>query len=273
MKVEDFEKMWVDYQPERCDAVEFWNNRAPSFNKRMRQKPFEGHQESLIAHIACKAGLDRNCDVLDIGCGPGGHSLEMARLAGRVEGFDLSPVMIDLAKQNACEDQCGNAHFRVLDWAEADIDALGWRKGFKLVVASRTPAVNDRASLEKMIDASRDFCCMVTHVNTRHSVRDQLIPLLNWDEQKARITRSFFCAFNMLFLMGYYPEVEYFDRSWESKATLEEAELMHLNFFNFLEPLHEGQKQSLRGKLAEISRDGMVCEQVESKLAVMFWKV
>ena len=59
--------------------------------------------------------------------------------------------------------------------------------------------------------------------------------MLTWDEQKARIARSFFCAFNMLFLMGFYPEVEYFDRAWESETTFEDAELMHLNYFTSME--------------------------------------
>ena len=108
---------------------------------------------------------------------------------------------------------------------------MGWRRQFDLVLASRTPAINNRATLEKMIAASRRACCMITHVEMRHSVRDQLKSLLDWDEQKARIARSFFCAFNMLFLMGFYPEVEYFDRAWESETTFEDAELMHLNYF------------------------------------------
>jgi SAM-dependent methyltransferase len=273
MNIEDFENLWVDYQPDRADAIDFWNKRAPSFNKRMRQHPSDGHHHSLMEHVARKAGLDRTGDALDIGCGPGGHSLELARLAAHVEGFDISPVMIELAEQNAREDACTNVQFRVLDWAAADIDSLGWRKRFTMVMASRTPAVNNRATLEKMMAASIGGCCMVTHVAMRHSVRDQLTPLLDWDEQKARITRSFFCAFNMLFLMGHYPEVEYFDRAWESQATLEEAELMHLNFFNGITPLSETQKAAVRRKLTEISRNGIIDEKVESKLAVMFWTV
>ncbi|MDE8731262.1 hypothetical protein PZH39_16365, partial [Desulfovibrio desulfuricans] len=111
--------------------------------------------------------------------------------------------------------------FRVLDWQAADIDSMGWRIQFDLVLASRTPAINNRATLEKMIAASSSACCMITHVEMRHSVRDQLKSLLEWEEQKARIARCFFCAFYMLFLMGFYPEVEYFDRAWESEKTFE----------------------------------------------------
>ena len=174
MNIEIFEQLWVDYQPDRRDAVDFWNKRAPSFNKRIRRKSADEHRQRLMEHLALKAGLNHTSAVLDIGCGPGAQSLEMAPLVGRVEGFDLAPNMIELAKSNAVEDNCPNASFRVLDWQAADIDNLGWRGQFKLVLASRTPAVNNRATLEKMMAASTHACCMITHVEMRHSVRDQL---------------------------------------------------------------------------------------------------
>ena len=87
------------------------------------------------------------------------------------------------------------------------------------------------------------------------------------------MARSFFCAFNMLFLMGYYPEVEYFDRAWESEATVEDAELMHLNYFSSMMPISDDVIAQMRKKLASMSRNGLIQEKVESKLAVMFWKV
>ncbi len=273
MNIESFERLWVDYQLDRRDAADFWNKRAASFNKRIRRKSADEHRQRLMEHLAHKADLDRNSAVLDIGCGPGGQSLEMAPLVGRVEGFDIAPHMIELAKANAIEDNCPNAGFRVLDWQAADIDSMGWRKRFQLVLASRTPAINNRATLEKMIAASSHACCMITHVEMRHSVRDQLKTLLQWDEQKARITRSFFCVFNMLFLMGFYPEVEYFDRAWESETTFEDAELMHLNYFSSMVPIADDLKAEMRKKLATLCCNGIIQEKVESKLAVMFWKI
>ena len=273
MNIESFEKLWVDYQPDRKDALDFWNKRAPSFNQRIRRKTADEHRQRLMEHLARKAALDHNSAVLDIGCGPGAQSLEMAPLVGRVEGFDLAPNMIDLAKANAVEDNCPNASFRVLDWQAADIDSMGWRRQFDLVLASRTPAINNRATLEKMIAASSRACCMITHVEMRHSVRDQLKSLLDWDEQKARIARSFFCAFNMLFLMGFYPEVEYFDRAWESETTFEDAELMHFNYFSSMMTISDSLKAEMRKKLASLCCNGIIQERVESKLAVMFWKI
>lgn len=268
-----FEELWVNYQPERAGAADFWDRRAPSFNDHVRRDASREHRRHLVGHMARKAQLGPSGAVLDIGCGPGSHALEIASLAGSVEGFDLAPKMVELAKENAARDGCANAHFQVLDWAKADIDSLGWRKKFQLVLASRTPAVNDRAALEKMIAASCGYCCMISQVDTRHSVRDRLKTLVDWDAHKERISRSFYCAFNLLWLMGYYPEVEYMDRAWESDSSLEEAELMYLRFFESMGPLSEQQRESLTRALTEISRDGRVHESVQSKVAIMFWPV
>lgn len=266
-----FEELWIDYQPERTGMADFWNKRAPSFNDHIRGDASREHRRLLVEHMARKAGLDPSASVLDIGCGPGSHALEMAPLVGRIEGFDIAPTMIELARENAARDGCGNAHFQVLDWGAADLDALGWRTRFQLVLASRTPAVNDRAALEKMVAASCGSCCIISQVDTRHSVRDQLKPLVDWDAHKERVSRSFYCAFNLLWLMGYYPEVEYMDRAWESDSSLEEAELMYLRYFESMGPLAPQQKKSLTRKLAELSRDGRVQESVQAKVALMFW--
>lgn len=44
---------------------------------------------------------DKTFSILDIGCGTGRHSLELARRGYRVTGIDLSPSMIDRAKKLA----------------------------------------------------------------------------------------------------------------------------------------------------------------------------
>jgi hypothetical protein len=73
--------------------------------------------------------------------------------------------------------------------------------------------------------------------------------------------------------MGYYPEIQYLERAWDSDSSLEEAELIYLRHFEKIGPLTHQQKQSLTQKLVEISRNGRVYESVQSKLAIMFWTV
>lgn len=53
--------------------------------------------------------------VLDVGCGPGRHSLELARRGVRVHGIDISDTFVGLARAAAVADGLTNATFERLD--------------------------------------------------------------------------------------------------------------------------------------------------------------
>jgi SAM-dependent methyltransferase len=55
-----------------------------------RSRYIERHTDELIAF----AGIEPGMRVLEVGCGQGRYTLPLARRGIRVEGFDLSPVML-----------------------------------------------------------------------------------------------------------------------------------------------------------------------------------
>lgn len=57
---------------------------------------------------------DKNCKILDIGCGTGRHDVELAKRGYDVTGIDLSPSMIEKAKENARRANV-NIEFNVAD--------------------------------------------------------------------------------------------------------------------------------------------------------------
>ncbi len=59
--------------------------------------------------------------ILDIGCGTGRHSIELAKRGYQVTGFDLSKVQIDKAKENA-EKQGVSVDFFVADAREKQFE-------------------------------------------------------------------------------------------------------------------------------------------------------
>ena len=54
-----------------------------------------------VDFIESEAGFDKNRKILDIGCGTGRHSIELARRGFKVTGIDLSESMINKARSNA----------------------------------------------------------------------------------------------------------------------------------------------------------------------------
>ena len=73
-------------------------------------------------------------DVLDVGCGPGTLTLEIARrvLPGRVVGLDLDPQLLTVARQAGPPGGLPNLRF-----LEGDIRDAGWADEFDLVSATR----------------------------------------------------------------------------------------------------------------------------------------
>ncbi len=61
--------------------------------------------------------------VLEVGCGPGHNSLELARLGHRVTGVDLSPACIEIARRTAGSKRAGK-EFGSLDYLAGDFLTL-----------------------------------------------------------------------------------------------------------------------------------------------------
>ncbi|RKT83495.1 Ubiquinone/menaquinone biosynthesis C-methylase UbiE [Saccharopolyspora antimicrobica] len=106
---------------------DFWTSRADRFNEGVA-----AYQDDLLD----AARIDRAAKVLDIGCGSGQTTRDVARRAvdGSVLGVDLSSSMIELARGLAAREELSNVAFeqvdaQVHDFPEAHFDVAISRHG------------------------------------------------------------------------------------------------------------------------------------------------
>ncbi|MDP1795111.1 MAG: methyltransferase domain-containing protein [Acidimicrobiales bacterium] len=92
---------------------------------------YDNASAQMIAAYVAAIGAAPSDNVLDIGCGAGGLSLDLAPQCAAVHGVDLSSKMLDVARKRAADGGITNATFEQLD---AQTDALG--SGYDLVVSS-----------------------------------------------------------------------------------------------------------------------------------------
>ena len=76
------------------------------------------------------SGLAPGASVLDVGCGPGRHSIELAERGYHVTGVDISETFIDLARAEAAQRALDNVQFEV-----GDARALSFDGRFDLVLS------------------------------------------------------------------------------------------------------------------------------------------
>jgi SAM-dependent methyltransferase len=91
---------------------------GPAYLRNAFTKGTEQEVEFLVDALAMAAGQR----VLDVGCGPGRHSLALARRGMEVVGVDLSPDFVKLAREAAAA-QGLRAEFEILDVRDLAYDA------------------------------------------------------------------------------------------------------------------------------------------------------
>jgi SAM-dependent methyltransferase len=272
-------------------ARNYWDQKAPAYKKRQDQGGNDDLHERIIQAIHQRVGLDKTRPVLDLGCGPGRHSRLFAQLAGQVTAFDLSPTMIELAlSDNRVSNQPTPNHptaslssqsnlaspidYRVLDWDMADLQALGWIGHFYLAFASRTPAIHNLASLQKMIQTvNHGFGALVSSIELYNSLREPLLEKLALPPERIRANRSIYLELNLLWLLGYYPEVSYFDQQWDATRSLEEVIFNQIRYFEMIKELTTSEKDLITKSLSKNSQNGLCREIVTAKTTLVIWEI
>ena len=80
--------------------------------------PFEVHTTPCAARLVKRAGVRAGQRVLDVACGTGVVSVTAARLGARVTGLDLTPELLERARENA---RIAGVE---IDWHEGDVEKL-----------------------------------------------------------------------------------------------------------------------------------------------------
>jgi SAM-dependent methyltransferase len=84
------------------------------------QLPFTRGTQQEVDFLVDILGLPKGVRILDIGCGPGRHSLELARRGYCTFGVDISGAFIELAERRAKAEGL-TAEFRVADARQLDL--------------------------------------------------------------------------------------------------------------------------------------------------------
>ena len=270
MKLEEIRTRWTGRAAGKSELQkQFWDQMAQDEGER-RLPDFENDPFLKIVQSQCS--LPPDAATLDVGCGAGRYSLALAGRVGRAVGVDLSERMIDAAKASAQRYGVQNAEFLSMDWAQADVDALGWRGAFDLVFAHMTPAIMDLDTLEKMIACARRWCILEKHCRRTDKVLDQALcaagiqPKMGFDEALTYV-------FAALWELGFEPRVQY--RRQEHKTRLPVEIVLARTFARaqLWKPLNEQERRAMESAVRAHDEGGMVEETLSSTVVSVIWEV
>lgn len=270
MELNNIRNKWKNSDFNKKVSVDLWDSMAESFNK--FTVPTVGDSQFLKL-VSENDMINSNSQVLDVGCGSGKYSIALSNLCENIIGIDLSPKMIENAKSNKEEYKINNIEFYCEDWADMDLDERGFENNFDLVFAHMTPAVNSAETFEKLSKASKKYCILCKPTRRSDPVSEKVKELVGINNNKESRDMDIAYAFEILWLQGYEPKVEYEKQVWNMEKTLEEAFELYINRVKSYKDITLEEEEIIKKYLESISKDGVVSEEVNTTIATLYWQV
>jgi len=274
-----WERMWQEARAKSLygrrlsgKEEEYWDRRAASFTSHSRSKEAQervAHILHLLGH--CNA-LDREAEVLDIGCGPGAYALVLARRVRRVVALDPSSEMLSALKKRMQEEGLENIEPVQMAWEDVDLERLGFKKRFKVVLALMTPGIRDVATLKKMIEACCGVCVLGGHVRQEEEGRRELWLKLIGGEMPPLPPEAFY-IFHLLYSWGYLPSLELERRPVQREMSVDEAILEYENFFYPYIDLDDHARKIIADYVFSHAVGGKYIQKREFIAAYLWWSV
>lgn len=270
MDINEIREKWSLKQKNKQASVDMWNSMAESFGDFIVPN-FKDN--TFLKLIERNNMLNREGLVLDVGCGTGQYALAIAERCQHVTGVDLSPEMINIAKQKALDYKIQNTDFYCRDWHDLDIEKSGYLHKFDLVFAHMTPAIQSGDTFEKLSAASKGWCVLAKPIKRTDPVSDAAKELVGIRERRESCDEEILFAFEMLWRQGYLPQLEYEKQIWKMKKTLDDAYGLYINRLKTYKDITLEEEEKVKAYLRTLSSDGFVNENVDTTVATLFWHV
>ena len=258
-------------------SVKMWNKRADFWeNARKKKQKGDERVDRAINYLASKGLLDKNYDVVDIGCGPGRFAAAFARHVHNVVGLDISDKMVEHGMNHIHNEGLENAILHACDFQTLDIEKEGYQHAFDLVFSSMTPAIHGMNGLMKSIEMSRAWCCNITHLDGRNLLREQIMQEVFGRQLEPQWNgRWFFSLFNVLYLLGYNPETSYEKHSRETWVTPDElyVDFLMEHMLPSEEHTQENASKISNWIQSHLNENGQIKEITHTAYGTILWDV
>ncbi len=251
----------------------YWDKASLSYNRD------EGEIKSrrLDKTISCfktSQLLFEGMRVLDIGCGTGMLSIELAKHGAQVVALDFSRGMLERFKADTPSKIKDNIQILHEDWFAVDIEKNKWENAFDLVIAFMSPGVSTPEAFFKMMECSRNGCAIRGWASKSSSpIVAELWKKIMGSPLKDK-PQSILYKINLLFSMGYFPEITFDTIHWDQMVSFQDEYDRQVAFFQKVSDLPlEKIKKVVHDHLEPVSDNNMILRQQQGLTATAVWKI
>jgi len=216
--------------------------------------------------------LRPNTIAIDIGCGTGSFTLELAKRCRKLYALDISQKMLDELNQKAEKSGITNIVCINGDWRSlcpSDFDPE-----INLTLSCLNTGINDFESLDKMSRISKGWNCYITVSGRSLSTqRSELQEIVFGRTLKNAGGNDIIFPFNIIYHMGYAPQLHYVPCRWSRSLSRADALGMLLNDFSRYKDIDTKTAEKLEEYVeSNLNEDGMYSQSANTLLGLMTWK-
>lgn len=252
--------------------AEFWNKRSENYSRNIEKDQRKKRTDEILEFLEEAGFSPEGSRVLDIGCGPGTLSLPLARLGAEVTALDISSGMLNKLK-DAVKKESLPVDVIECSWWTADIDGLGFRNKFDLVIASMTPGIRDVENFDMMMACSKNLCYYSNFLRRGEdrAYRDIRSSILG--EKSENNMNGIIYPFMYLYLSGYRPSFRINHSEWKEELNWKEAAEQAIEFIGRGRDFDDETKEKIMGYYQNASPDGIYRSESDVYTGMMVWEV
>lgn len=208
---------------------------------------------------------------LDIGSGTGAYTLTLAERCRTVYALDSSAGMQKVMMEKAEKQGIKNIVPLCADWRAISENELP--QTFDIVLSSLNTGICNYDSLVKMNAVSRGFCCYAApHGKALHSSRPDFQKIVFGRELHAAGGNDIIHAFNIIYSLGYQPELTYAPCEWSRTQASEEALDAVCRDFGRYGNVDDGVREKLQEYImSHLNEEGLFVQSQKSTVGIMIW--
>jgi SAM-dependent methyltransferase len=252
--------------------AEFWNKRSENYANNIEKDKSKKRTDEILEFLEEAGFKPEGARVLDIGCGPGTLSLPLSRLGAEVTALDISSGMLDRLK-DVVKKEALPVDVIECSWWTADIDELGFRNKFDLVIASMTPGIRDVENFDLMMACSKKLCYYSNFLRRVEdkAYRDIRSSILG--EKSENNMNGIIYPFMYLYLSGYRPSLRINHSEWKEELNWKEAAEQAIAFIGRGRDFDAETKQKIMDYYQNASLDGIYLSESDVYTGMMVWEL